>query len=168
MLILALTLATASFEDLDALDRDIAAAAAAMGTQAMPIDRRLRLARCPQGVSVEVADARALAVRCPTIGWRVRVPLVVAQRTTALRAQPAVRRGDPITVRSGGAGFAVETAGVAAEDGVVGGTLRAKLDGGRIIAGVLADGYTLIVGRLKTLETRSLPSAGRDLQEDVQ
>lgn len=145
MMILAL-LATTAFEDLDALDRDAMNAASALGGQAMPVDRRLRLARCPQGVTITSGEGRALDVRCPTLGWRLRVALV--QGSAADSAAPLVRRGDPLTVVSGGAGFRIETSAIATEDGALGRTVRARLDGGtRQISGVVTGAQEISVGR---------------------
>ena len=152
MLLFALALAATAFEDLDQLDAQAAVAARSMGSDAVPVDRRLRLARCPEGLQVEAADARSLAVRCPALGWRLRVPLTpVAGGVAAVASAPAtrvlVRRGDPLTVTSNGGGFTVETGGIASEDGAMGASVRAKLDGGRIVAGIVTGPQQISLGR---------------------
>lgn len=144
-LALALALATTAFEDLDQLDAQLAVAAQSLGSSARPIDRRLRLARCPEGVQIDAADVRSLAVRCPALGWRLRVPL--ARSATAPVARTlVVRRGDPLTILSSGGGFTVETAGIASEDGALGANIRAKLDGGRVVAGIVTGPQELSLG----------------------
>ena len=81
-----------SFENLERLDNRVAAALGAMigepGGAMRPIDRRLRLAPCPEPAVVGEPIMGAVAVRCDSLGWRIRVPLVA----------------------SGGAGVAVVTA----------------------------------------------------------
>ena len=147
MLLLALTLATAALEDLDQLDAQVAVAAESMGGNAAPVDRRLRLARCPEGLQIEAADTRSLAVRCPVLGWRLRVALTSAAAAVAPAARVLVRRGDPLTVTSNGGGFTIETAGIASEDGVLGASLRVKLDGGRVVAGTVTGPQEISLGR---------------------
>lgn len=146
MILFALALAAAALEDLDQLDAQVAVAAQSMGTGALPIDRRLRLARCPEGVQIEAADARSLSVRCPALGWRLRVALTSTSGTTVAKAL-LVRRGDPLTVLSSGGGFTVETAGIAGEDGAAGASIRVKLDGGRVVAGVVTGPGEISLGR---------------------
>ena len=145
MMLYALALAATQFEDLDQLDRDVGVAAAAIGGAAQPIDRRLRLVHCVQGVQV-TSEPRALAVRCPG-GWRLRVPLSIAP-VPAVAQTIVVRRGDPLTVVSGGDGFRVETGATASEDGALGATIRARLDGGtRQVSGRVSGPQELSVGR---------------------
>src|SRR3989344_2490573 len=62
-------------EDLQAIDALTDMVANAMGRSATPIDRRIKLARCPEQASVTMVDAHTLAVRCAPLGWRLRVPL---------------------------------------------------------------------------------------------
>lgn len=147
-LALGAALGAAVLEDLDQLDGQVGVAAQSMGSTAAPVDRRLRLARCPQGVQIETADARSLAVRCPALGWRLRVPLTTAPATIAATAKALlVRRGDPLTVLSNGGGFTIETAGIAGEDGALGANVRVKLDGGRVVAGTVTGPQEISLGR---------------------
>ena len=151
MMILALA-ATMAWQDLSEVDRGVAAVARSEGTVATPIDKRLRLARCPEALVVERAEAQALAVRCPALGWRIRVRLQGAAASLAPLVQdaPVVRRGDPVTLALGGQGFAIETSGVATEDGRLGAVVRVKLDGGtRITSGVVTGPGTVAAGALK-------------------
>lgn len=165
-MIYALALAAAAFEDLDAIDRDVAVAASALGATAAPVDRRLRLMRCSQGIQVERIDARGLAVRCPG-SWRFRVALS-GVAATAVAAPLLVRRGDPVTVRSSGAGFVIETSAIATEDGAVGATVRIRLDGGtRQVAAIVTGSQEVSVGGLKLSPTDPLPVRVRDNEERI-
>ena len=159
MMLYALALAAAAaFEDLGALDAQIAVAARAMGATAVPVDRRLRLPSCVQGVQIDAPDARALAVRCPG-GWRLRVALNGAPQSTA--AAPIVRRGDPVTVVSEGDGFAIETSGIAAEDGPLGAGVRLRVDK-VLVTGIVTGPQRVSVGGLNVSGARPLPLQRRD------
>src|SRR3546814_7452137 len=78
----------------------------ALGRTATPIDRRIKLARCPKQASITAIDARTLAVRCAPLGWRLRVPMtgpagaVPAATGYARPAEsaPVIRRGDNVRV----------------------------------------------------------------------
>jgi flagella basal body P-ring formation protein FlgA len=123
------------FQDLDALDRKIAVSLGAdigePGGAANGIDRRLRLAPCA-APEVEPALGGAITVRCPELGWRVRVPLTrgttaaaAGQRT---RAEPVVRRGDPVEMLVATGAFTVSLQAVAEQDGAPGDRIRVRAD----------------------------------------
>jgi hypothetical protein len=57
------------FEDLQALDSRISAIA----PQAEQVDKRLKLAQCPDTPIVAPPVGGAVIVRCPALGWRLRV-----------------------------------------------------------------------------------------------
>ena len=57
-------------EDWQMIDMLTATVANALGRTATPIDRRIKLARCPEQASVTALDAQTLAVRCDALGWR--------------------------------------------------------------------------------------------------
>lgn len=121
MLIAPFALAAAlplSFEDLGAIDARIAAVGSAA-----PVDRRLKLPRCP--VPAEIADigGNAVAVRCPSLGWRILVPLVAARQN---QSEPDIRKGDTVELFVEGAGFSVSTSATAVEDGRVGRAVRVR------------------------------------------
>lgn len=118
-------------EDWQAIDVLTDMVATAMGRTATPIDRRIKLARCPEQASVTAIDANALAVRCPSLGWRLRVPMTAppgAAPTTAgtaraAAAAPVIRRGDNVRVTIDTASYSIGYAAVATEDGRVGETI---------------------------------------------
>jgi flagellar basal body P-ring formation protein FlgA len=120
-LLLSAPLSAQQFEDVAALDVQVAAVAEA----AQPIDRRLKLARCPENVAIDPPALGAVALRCKSLGWRIRVPLVpsVKAETTS---EIIIRRGDGVEVISSGNGFEVSTSGTAMEDGSLGKAIRVK------------------------------------------
>jgi flagellar basal body P-ring formation protein FlgA len=119
--VLAAPLNAQQFEDIAALDVQVAAVAEA----AQPIDRRLKLARCPESVAVDPPALGAVALRCKSLGWRIRVPLVQTTKAEAA-SEIIIRRGDAVELISSGDGFEVSTRGTAIEDGRLGKAIRVK------------------------------------------
>lgn len=119
-----------SFEDLDRLDSRIeimtGAAPGQAGGAMAPLDRRLKLAACPQPATIEWAGSNALAVRCPAIGWRLRVGIVAVAREQA-KAVLSVHRGDTVEVSVAGDVFSVTSTGIALDDGAEGASIRLKI-----------------------------------------
>lgn len=113
-------------EDWQTIDTLTQMVANAMGRTASPIDRRIKLARCPEQASVTAIDAQTLAVRCASLGWRVRVPMTgpAGAATTAAFSAPAsapvIRRGDTVRVSVETESFSVNYSATAAQDGRVG------------------------------------------------
>ncbi len=116
-------------EDWQTIDVLTAMVANAMGRTATPIDRRIKLARCPEQASVTALDSSTLAVRCQSLGWRLRVPMTapagasaaggfVAQPAAA--AAPVIRRGDNVRVTIDTESFSISYAATATQDGRVG------------------------------------------------
>jgi flagella basal body P-ring formation protein FlgA len=118
-------------EDWQAIDVLTDMVANAMGRTATPVDRRIKLARCPEQASVTAIDANALAVRCAPLGWRLRVPMTApagAAATAASYSRPAasapvIRRGDNVRVTIDTESFSISYAAIATEDGRVGETI---------------------------------------------
>ena len=121
-------------EDWQTIDVLTAMVASALGRTATPVDRRIKLARCPEQASVTAIDANALAVRCASLGWRLRVPMSgpanAASAPTAFTrptsSAPVIRRGDNVRVTIDTESFSVSYAAVAAEDGRVGETIALR------------------------------------------
>lgn len=145
----ALAQQTGSFENLDRLDSLVAMTVGAQlgepGGPIAPIDRRLRLAPCPQIPKVEGPVFSAAIVSCPTTGWRIRVPLAAGGNNvsaapavaggSAIRAFsavapaiPVIKKGDPVQLVAGDATFAVSRLMVAEENGAVGALIRVRED----------------------------------------
>lgn len=142
------------FEDLDALEVRLAAALGAgvgeAGGPASPIDRRMKLAACPESATIEAPTLGAATVRCEPLGWRIRVPLVrsVAVAAAAVKAVPAIRKGDQVELRAGGSSFSVSTLAVAEEDGAPGDRIRVRSDRKQpaLIAQVEGPGMVFVPG----------------------
>ena len=128
------------FENLDLLDERIAAVLGApmgeTGGAATRLDRRLRLAACPQPAQIGDPIAGAVTVQCQSIGWRIRVPLAgggsvhasAAPAVQAARAEPVVRRGDQVELIAAGRAFSVSTLAVAEQDGAPGDRIRVRTE----------------------------------------
>ena len=109
------------FEDLQALDNRISAVA----PQAEQVDKRLKLAQCPDAPIVAPPAGGAVIVRCPALGWRLRVP-VKASLDQAAAPEIVIRKGEMVECVSDGQGFAVSTTMMALEDAAVGQPVRVK------------------------------------------
>jgi len=146
----------APFQNIPALEERVVAALGAgvgeAGGPLAPIDRRLKLAACPTSVTIDPPRLGAVALRCPALGWRIRVPLKRLEASAgvamAARAEPVVRRGDPVELVAESDGFSVSVSATAQEDGVPGGRIRVRADGNRtpIFAEVMADGSVRLPG----------------------
>ena len=78
-----------------------------------------------------------VVVRCAAPAWRIYVPVLappMAARAAAtsiaapVRAEPVIRRGDPVTVEARSAGFAITREGVAMGDAAPGARLLVRVD----------------------------------------
>lgn len=138
-------LAQQKFENLDRLDSLVAMTVGANmgqpGGPVAPVDRRLRLAPCPQTPSVDGPVFGAAVVKCDAIGWRIRVPLVPggavagapspALRRVAVASVPKealIKKGDPVQLIAGGSAFSISRAMIADEDGAMGEMIRVRED----------------------------------------
>lgn len=157
LLLAAVTSATPAFaenfEDIARLEaRLIGALDAGIGEPggpATPIDRRLKLAPCPQSATIDPPALSAVALRCPAIGWRIRVPLARAGSAPApAKAAPVVRRGDPVELSAGARGFSVTAQAIAQEDGSAGDRIRIRTDpkSAPIFAEIVAPGVVRLPG----------------------
>lgn len=108
------------FEDLAMLDKKIE-----LYASAEPIDRRLKLARCPADPVITPLADNSVIVRCPSIGWRLRVNSS-ADADLVKSVQVVIRKGDMIECVISGPGFAVSTQGVALNDAGIGEIVRVK------------------------------------------
>ncbi|HKX90493.1 MAG TPA: flagella basal body P-ring formation protein FlgA, partial [Sphingopyxis sp.] len=122
-------------EDWQTIDMLTATVANALGRTAAPVDRRIRLARCPEQASVTAIDAQTLAVRCASLGWRLRVPMTGPAADAAPAAAsfarpaagaPVIRRGDNVRVTIETDSYAISYAAIATQDGRVGETIALR------------------------------------------
>lgn len=128
------------FENLDRLDSIVAMSVGANigepGGAASPVDRRLKLAACPDMPQVSGPVFGAAMIECKAHGWRIRVPLTpggaYAAAPAARTAHPApqkqviIKRGDPVQLIAGGQSFTVSRLMIADEDGAVGDMIRVR------------------------------------------
>ena len=123
----------ASFADPAAIDRAVAqftgAEIGAPGGARTPVDRRLKLARCPSFALEWYGKSRdTVLVRCPEAGgWRIFVPLAAgASHGAAVAGPDVVSRGEMVTITVRGAGFSLSRQGEAMEGGAVGEWIRVR------------------------------------------
>ncbi|MCE7797350.1 flagella basal body P-ring formation protein FlgA [Sphingobium sufflavum] len=138
--------AAQGFQNLDQIDTLVATTVGVgigqPGGANAPVDRRLRLAACPNIPSIEGPVFGAAIVRCDKLGWRIRVPLKLAPQPAPVTAygrapqqqpQPQARtilikKGDPVQLVAGNASFSVSRQTIADEDGAVGEMIRVRGD----------------------------------------
>ena len=121
-------------QDWQPVDAMAETVANAMGRAAAPIDRRIKLARCPEQPTVTALDAQTLAVRCAPLGWRLRVPLTGPAGAAPMQAgfaapaatAPVVRRGDNVRVTIESETFTVSYSAIATQDGRLGETIALR------------------------------------------
>jgi hypothetical protein len=125
--------------------------AEAMAGRPVRVDPRLAVPACKGGLEVTWRDdsRRALRVRCLAPGWHYVLP--VGGEGTASRT-PLIRRGQPVQVLTGGAGFRVVIEGVAEGEGHIGQrvVVRNLRSGQRLLADVGADGALRLAGATGT------------------
>lgn len=132
------------FADPAAIDAEVAAfTGAPIGTPGgarHPVDRRLRMAPCPQQLALAWHGRRVDMVRieCPALaGWQLFVPVnaaagaAAAAGAPAQRRAPSVTRGQVVTIAVQGRGFTVTQQGQALEEGAIGDWIRVRPEGNR-------------------------------------
>jgi flagellar basal body P-ring formation protein FlgA len=128
-----------AFEDLELLDRRVTAIA----PQAGPIDKRLKLAQCPEDAIIAPPVGGSVIVRCPELGWRLRVP--VKPSPAMIESKEAViRKGEMVECVSGGSGFAVSTMMIALDDAAAGQPVRVKSPTSAIVVTATAKARGLV------------------------
>jgi flagella basal body P-ring formation protein FlgA len=155
-LLLAASAANAQgFEDIGLLEMRLTGALGASigepGGPTRPIDRRLKLAACPQPASFAPSELGAATIVCQPLGWRIRVPLMPASKTmqmAAAKAEPIIRKGDQVELTAASSTFSVSTIAVAEQDGAAGDRIRVRSDPkkGAVIGIVTEDGRVSLPG----------------------
>lgn len=118
-----------TFSDPAAIESEVARFAGAgtgqPGGAALPIDRRLRLARCAAPLALSWRGARQdmVLVQCPG-GWRLFVALSGGAQATV--ASPVIAKGDAVTIVVRGDGYSVSQGGEALEGGAPGAWIRVR------------------------------------------
>lgn len=144
LLIASPAVAQTGFQDTGAIDRAVASfTGKPIGTEGgarTPVDTRLKLAACPMVSMQWRADNHdSVVVSCTGPEWRIYVPVIVpppapapaAPVPVAAVAKPVIviKRGDPVTIEAGAAGFSITREGVAMTDAPSGGRLFINVDG---------------------------------------
>jgi flagellar basal body P-ring formation protein FlgA len=118
-------------EDINVLDAQLAAAS---GNSAKPLDKRLRLARCPAPIRIDPAQQGALVVRCPEIGWQLRVATNTAATVNDAASPLLIQRGESVQVAIRGDDFTLSYPATAMEAGRKGDPVRVKFpSGGKVL-----------------------------------
>jgi len=149
LLLMAAAPAIAVHQDTASLDRAVASftghAIGEDGGARTPIDARLRLAQCPTvAISWRTERHDAVVVACSGPNWRLFVPVNggvaastpaatprVAAYTPPVKVEPVIKRGDPVTIQAGNAGFSISREGVAIGDAAPGERFMVRVDGTR-------------------------------------
>lgn len=113
-------------EDLDALDARLSVAS--NGTAAR-LDRRLRLVRCAEPAAIEPLMQGGLELACPSRGWRLRVPIALANAASIDQQPTLVKRGESVQVAIVGSEFTLHYQAIVTEAGRMGDTIRVKFVG---------------------------------------
>src|SRR3546814_19821326 len=88
------------------------------GGPAAPIDRRLKLAACPDTPSVEGPAMGAAVIRCAPVGWRIGVPLRDGEMAAASdKAAILIKKGDQVNRMQGNARFNASTTMISDQHG---------------------------------------------------
>ncbi|MEW4466459.1 flagella basal body P-ring formation protein FlgA [Parasphingorhabdus sp. JC815] len=120
--------AASPFEDSAALDRQVAAHLGAQigdaGGARAPIDTKLRLKRCSNGVRFSDTKNNAVMVSCPELGWRIFVPVRRSQAGLSNQSERAdefvVFRNQPLTLVVKRPSFSISYGVVAQKNGRIG------------------------------------------------
>lgn len=143
------------FEDISLLELRLTSALGANvgepGGPTRPVDRRLRLAPCPQPATFGPPAMGAATILCEPLGWRIRVPLmpsVKMAQLAAAKAEPIIRKGDQVELTASSGSFSVSTIAVAEQDGAPGERIRVRPDTkkGAVIGLVTEDGRVSLPG----------------------
>ncbi|MBA4761986.1 flagella basal body P-ring formation protein FlgA [Sphingomonas sp.] len=162
-LLIALSGPIAAFQSTEALDqlveRFAGAPIGAEGGARAAVDKRLKLAACdsPQ-LSWRSPAEDAVVIRCQgPQQWRVFVAINALPKAAPTAAAPAlvaakpeliIRRGDPVMLEAGAAGFSITREGLAMGDAAAGGRVLVKTDEKRppVAAIALAPGRAKLPG----------------------
>jgi flagellar basal body P-ring formation protein FlgA len=139
--------ATPAIENVEELDGRIAEILAP-GDAAVPIDPRIRLGRCPVPANLEPLTNGAIIVRCPQLGWRIRVTVnstnAALTRSTPEAMQDLVQKGEAVEVVYEGTGFSISGTGIALDAAALGRPVRVKIPTSAVPLTMLVAGPGLV------------------------
>jgi flagella basal body P-ring formation protein FlgA len=115
--------ANPAYEDLRVIEQSIATK---LGTEAKPIDKRLRLSKCPEALSMTSTQASLVVVACNSIGWKIAVQLAESRASSEVQ-QIVVAKGEHIQLIANGSGFSVSRGAVALQSGATNTFIRIRL-----------------------------------------
>ena len=143
-MILAL-IAAAAFQPTASLDHAVAAftghGVGEEGGARTAVDPRLRLASCPTvALSWRTPAQDTVVVTCGGPDWRIFVPVrraapvagpgpVAIMPAVAIKAEPVIRRGDPVLIEAGQDGFSITREGTAQGDAAPGARVAVRVEG---------------------------------------
>jgi flagella basal body P-ring formation protein FlgA len=127
------------WQNLDAVDAAVTASLGE-GSNARPADKRIKLTRCDAALSVSAPVAGSVTVACESIGWRIRLPVVMA---ASVAGPLMMRKGDPVSVVTGSSGISASIMGIADGEGRLGDRMRVKITGAAIVVGKITDPGTV-------------------------
>lgn len=148
-------------QNLDQLEQMVVASLQAgvgqPGGPMAPIDRRMRLAACPNGIQIDAPSAGAVTVRCTTAAaWRLRVPLMRGGAAVAnggngqagSLGNAVIRKGDPVQLIAQGPAYSISVDATAMEDGNIGNRIRvtSASKGSTLFAEVVDVGRVRLLG----------------------
>lgn len=162
-MILPLLLAgAAGFQDISALDAAVTAFTGrpigVEGGARSAVDARLRLAQCPTvALSWRTEMHDAVVVTCASPQWRIFVPVLSVPKAApaataipavAIKQEPVIRRGDPVTIEAGSNGFSITRDGIAMADAAPGAHFPVRIDSARqpVQAVALSSGRATLPG----------------------
>lgn len=137
------TFAAPGYQSTVALDRAVASftghAIGEDGGARDTVDARLKLASCPTLALAWRNDAHdAVVVSCTGPEWRVFVPVrsntpppaarAAVAAAAPVRAEPVIRRGDPVTIEAGASSFSITREGVAMADAAPGARFLVRVE----------------------------------------
>jgi flagellar basal body P-ring formation protein FlgA len=117
-----------TFQSHDAIDDRVETSLVGTGLAAWPVDRRLKLAACPETLRVEQPASGLVAVHCDSLHWRVHARIDGPPATVTAPTPVIIKRGDPVTVNFGASGFSIVASGVAESEARIGDRVRVRVD----------------------------------------
>jgi flagellar basal body P-ring formation protein FlgA len=117
-----------SFQSHHAIDARVTGSLVGTGLAAWPVDRRLKLAACPQPLAAEPPQNGRVEIRCEQLGWRVYARIDGPPATVSYATPVIIKRGDPVTVDFIASGFSVAARGIAESDARAGERVRVRVD----------------------------------------
>ena len=147
LMLLASPAAAQNFQSTPLIDKAVAGftghAIGETGGARTAVDPRLKLATCPMvSLNWRTDSHDSVVVTCTDPQWRIFVPVMMPARpglaatptaapVAAAKAAIVIKRGDPVSVSAGSAGFEITRDGIAVNDAAAGQRLLIKIQDGK-------------------------------------